>query len=145
MSDTLERIKAQIGMDPEVAIQQRKEAAHRAADIKEELARYWSAYRGGTASPYDQQRKSLLSKISKQYRDSCRVEGIKVTERELEEYSHAHEDYETFLFEAKSDFKEMYRLEAELARAEADIAEWDRLLDLVRSMIYWNSSEMKHL
>ena len=145
MSDTLERIKAQIGMDPEVAIRERKQAAYMVATIKEKLAEFWGVYRGGTASPYDQQRKLQLSKISKRYRDECKANGTKVTERELEEYAHAHEDYETFLDESTVQIKTMYSLEAELAKAEADVAEWDRLLELVRSMIYWNSNEMKLL
>ena len=145
MSDTLERIKAQIGMDPEVAIRERKKAAMAYAAIKEQLAGYWAIYRGGTASPYDQKRKSTLAALAQERREEMRAKDVKVKEAELEEYAHAHPDYQEYLEKAKTAFTAMFKLEAELYRADADIAEWDRLLDLSRSMIYWNTSEMKHL
>lgn len=145
MSDTLARIKAQIGMDPAVAIEERKKAAYRYAELKEKLAEYWAIYRGGTASPYDQKRKSLLARLSQEVRYERTGKGEKVKEAELEEYAHAHPEYAEFLEKAKTAFTAMFKLEAELAKAEADIAEWDRLLDLSRAMIHFNTAEMRHL
>lgn len=145
MSDTLARITAHIGTDPEQMIEARRQAADHVADVKHKLAKYWALFRGGTASPYDQQRKSLLSQLAEGRREELRNAGEKIREAELETYAHAHEDYKTFLDKCKTSQVKMYELEAELYRAEADVAELDRKLDLVRAMVFWSTSEMRHL
>lgn len=145
MSDTLARITSHIGQDPEQLINLRREAAGRVADVKAQLASLWAVFKGGTASPYDQQRKSLIAQIGETRRQEIQLAGGKVKESELESYAHAHESYQEFLTKCKKSLVKMYKLEAELYRAEADVEDMDRKLDLARAMIFWNTSEMRHL
>jgi hypothetical protein len=134
-----------VGMDPEVAIYERKKAMNLLADKKEELAPYAAYCKGGTASPMDQARKSMLATIASAERHRIRTSGNKVKEAELDEFSHAHDKYVEYLEKAKATVETMYKMEAEVVRLDADVREWDDMIWLCRTMIQFTAAEMKFL
>ncbi|KPJ96709.1 MAG: hypothetical protein AMS18_00175 [Gemmatimonas sp. SG8_17] len=140
MAETLNRAVDSIGMDPTVALAQRSEAVKRVVDIKERLANYRSMYRGGTASPYDQLRKAFIARLVSELRNSA--EG-KISETRLDSEAHASDEYKKWLEHHLARQRDMHLLEAELEQAEQDVAEWDRYIDIVRTLLHWSASEMR--
>lgn len=140
MAEALNRATHSIGMDPTIALEKRSEAVNRVVELKEELADYRSLYRGGTASPYDQLRKALIARLANEFR--AKAEG-KVSESKLDTEAHASEEYQKFLEHHLERQRTMHVLEARLERAEQDVAEWDRYIDLVRTLLHWSAAEMR--
>lgn len=140
-----ERIKLALGVDPLLCIEMRRLLSDQAAKLREDMAPLRALYRGGTASPYDQERKRLLSEIAENLRVEFTDRGEKVSEKQLESMAHASSEYGQWLRERRQETVRLEKMEAVLYGIEADIEEWDRLLDLARTMIHWSSSEMKHL
>jgi hypothetical protein len=146
MSDVMAKITAQIGMDPERLIAERREIMEKLAELEDRYSQLDGFYRGGTASAYDHKRKAVLSKIAKKWREEESESRVgKVTEREIEEAAHAHPDYHAFLEAGRNDLNELARLKGEKARLLAAKEEIDEWLAMVRAMIYWNTQEMKIL
>lgn len=145
MNDTFERAVATINMDPMVAIEHRRELSKEAETLRVELAPFRAKYRGGTASPYDQERKALLSRAVEHIRHERAQQNLKSSEGMLENLAHATPEYKEWLGRELKKMQAMYILEARLNKIEDDMAEWDRLLDLSRTLLHWSAAEMRNI
>lgn len=137
------RINFQTGLDPMVALEERRKLSNRVAKLREELAPYRAKYRGGTASPYDQERKVKVSQIARRIRDQMVTETGKASETKVDSLAHSDEEYLTWLQTERLHFTEMYRREGQLYGLEQDIAEWDKLIDMARTMTHYVAGEMR--
>ena len=140
-----ERIKQQLGIDIMVALEERRKLSDQAAALREVLAPYRAKYRGGTASPYDQERKVKIAEIVERLRVEFAAREEKASETRLDTVAHASPEYLEWLREERTHSTQMHVLEAKLYGIEEDISEWDKLTDMARTMTHYLSSELRNL
>lgn len=149
----LDRAEALFGFEPGDILNQLKAAQEESTRLRKEEARVASLLtsykaRYGYPSHYEHERKVKLSVLKEARRAEYHRAGEKITESQLDEYAHAHPDYQNFLNEGLRDRRTMENLEAELTRIKGELETskasevyFERASRMGESLIYHSSRE----
>jgi aspartokinase len=153
-ADVSARLEAMVGVDPRTTLDKLRAAQEetsrlraQAAEVKAKLAMYEARY--AYPSHWEHERKALLSRLASHERDRVQSRGEKVTESYLDEYAHSHDEYRSFLREAKRERERMEDLRAELSEihgkietAEGVETYYERHARLNDSLVYHSGREI---
>jgi hypothetical protein len=149
-----ERASALWGFDPEETLEKMRLAQKKLEELRDEestlagqLAMYEARY--GYPSHFEHERKANLCTLMEGERNRQLARGEKPTEKQLDNFAHAHANYLAFLDAAKRERLEWNRLKAKLVEVQNEIevakgavTYYERKARLNESMIFHSGKEM---
>jgi len=152
-ADVAAKLEAVMGLDPRTTLDKLREAQQQTsakmrekAEVVAELASFEARY--SYPSHWEHERKAMLSRLVEHRRNELHSRGEKITEGALDSYAHAHDEYRSFLNEARRERNRMQDLKARMARLNADIETYkgveeyySRHARLNESLVYYTGRE----
>jgi hypothetical protein len=121
-----ERIETLVGFDPFHFLEELRNAQEEVAVLRQQeavLVAEASPFRARYTYPslWEHERKAKLALLSERRRNEVRQEQGKITEKELDEWAHAHPEYLKMLSRAEVGRQRLEDLDASLARVRGEI------------------------